>query len=137
MTTVVSKAGEHGPVDWDELISRVGDDEELIKEVADAWLMYNPARLTALDEAVKTENSKVILSLAHVIKGSAATISANSLAEAASCLEIACREEKLENKETMFVNIKKEFAKVELLLSQANWVEISKQQANKKEMFQT
>ena len=120
-------------IDWSELIRRMGNDEDLIKDVVEAWLMDNPGLLAALAEAVKVKNAEKIDSLAHAIKGSAATISANRLSEAALPLEIAGKEGKLESAEAFFANTQKEFKKVETFLSQSNWVEIAKQQCETRE----
>ncbi len=114
-------------IDWSELMERMGNDEGLIKDVIDVWLVETPIRILALGEAVKAVKVEEISLHAHAIKGSAATISAKSLAQAAFQLEIAGKEGKLENAEIIFANIQTEFEKLKSFLSQSNWVETAKQ----------
>lgn len=118
-------------IDWPVLLDRVGDDdEEFIAEIAEGWLEDTLPRIEALAQAVKTENAKIINLLAHTIKGSAATISADSLKEAAFLLEIAGKDGKLENAESMFAEMEKEFEKVRSFISQPNWIQKAKEQTN-------
>jgi HPt (histidine-containing phosphotransfer) domain-containing protein len=107
------------------------NDEEVIKEIMEAFLVDNPARVEALDEAIKAKNAEEISSLAHAIKGSAATISANSLAEAAYQLEIAGKQGNLEHADALFANIQVKLEKLRSFLSQPDWIETAKQQENR------
>ena len=120
-------------LDWAKLANHTGNEASFIEDIVEAWLEESPAHIVALAEAIKAENAEEVSSLAHAIKGSAATISANYLAEAALQLEIAGREENLENAEAMFVDIQEEFEKVKSFLSQSNWVEIARQQCKTRE----
>ena len=120
-------------IDWPELVERVGGDEELAEEVANSWLVDTPTYIIALANATKAEDAKEIYLLAHTIKGSSATISANSLAKVVFSLELAGKEKKLENADEMFASVQKEFERVESFLSQSNWTEIVKQQYDTKD----
>ena len=117
-------------IDWSELVRRLGDDEELIKDVVESWIIDNPARVTALADAIKVGNAEEIYSLAHAIKGSSATIGAEQL------LQVACKLQTAgdgENIEVLFADILTEFEKLKSFLSQSNWVEIAKQQCEIRE----
>ncbi len=62
------------------------------------------------------------------MKGSAAVISAHSLAQAALSLEMAGAEGKLENVDVLLADVCTEFEELKSFPSQSNWVEIAKQQ---------
>jgi PAS domain S-box-containing protein len=117
-------------IDWQEIMDRMAGDEKLIEEIVEAWLVDNPSAVAALEEAVKTKDAKEISLLAHTIKGSAATISANGLAEAALPLEIAGKEGKLDNADILFMEVQKEFDKVQSFISQPDWIRSAKKQAD-------
>jgi len=122
---------DEGVINWPGLVGRIGDDdEEFIRDVVAGWIEDNQGRMTALTEAIGVKNTEQVLSLAHAVKGSAATISADSLTEAASKLEIAGKEGSLENAETTFAELHKEFEKVESFVSQPDWIQIAKTQTN-------
>ncbi len=114
-------------IDWAVLVDRIGDDdEEFIKDVVGCWLEDNQNRVTALAKAVETADADEMHILAHTIKGSAATISADSLREAAYQLDTAVKEKKLENAQAIFAEIEKEFEKVKSYVSQPNWIQNAK-----------
>jgi len=117
-------------IDWAEVTDRMGNDGDLVAEIADAWLEDNPSTVASLAEAVKAKDAGEITSLAHKVKGSSATISANGLASAALPLETAGREGKLDNIDNLFDEVQKEFDKVQSFITQPDWVEVAKKQAN-------
>jgi PAS domain S-box-containing protein len=114
-------------IDWRELMAQSDEDEAFTQEMIEAWLAKNPATMAALSEAVKTGNAEEIFALAHAIKGSAATICANSLAQAAYPLEAAGMEGRLEAVDAIFAGLQMEFEKLKSFLSQPDWMEIAKQ----------
>jgi two-component system, sensor histidine kinase and response regulator len=114
------------PVDWSELIRRLDNDEDLIRDVVAEWLIDNSTSMAALGRAVKTKNAQDISTLAHAMKGSAAVISAHALTQAALSLEMAGIEEKLEDTDVLMTDVRTECEKLKAFLSQANWVEVAK-----------
>jgi len=128
---IVSQSYEQ-VIDWSELMTLVDDDEELAKDLVDTWFTDNPTLMVALGKAIKTRNAEEISVLSHTLKGSAATISANLLAETVFRLEIANREGNLDNAKAIYADIQKEFRNLKAFVSQSNWLEIAKQQANNK-----
>ena len=124
-------------VDWRDLADRTDDDESLIKDMVKVWLVENHASVAALAEAIKTKNAEEISSLAHAIKGSAATISVNFLVQAALQLEIAGKEGNLENAEAMFADMQRECEKVKSFVSQPNWIQTARKQGDNKKVKQS
>ena len=68
---------------------RLGDDDELIADVIGLFLEDYPARLDAIQSAMIAHDEATIRREAHVLKGSAGTLSAAATAEAANQLEMA------------------------------------------------
>jgi signal transduction histidine kinase/CheY-like chemotaxis protein/CHASE1-domain containing sensor protein/PAS domain-containing protein len=115
------------PINWRQLLEQSDEDEALTQEVIDAWLSRNPETMEALNQAVKTGNAKEIFTLAHTIKGSAATICAQAVARAAFGLETAGKEETLHDIETLFSRLQTEFDRLKTFLSQPDWMDKAKQ----------
>jgi signal transduction histidine kinase/CHASE1-domain containing sensor protein/CheY-like chemotaxis protein len=114
------------PINWPELLERSDEDEAFTQEVIDAWLSKNPETMAALGQAVKAGNARDIFTLAHTIKGSAATICAVTVAQAAYPLEAAGREETLHDIETLFASLQTEFDRLKTFLSQPDWMDKAK-----------
>jgi two-component system sensor histidine kinase/response regulator len=115
------------PINWKELLEQSDEDEAFTQEVIDAWLSKNPETMEALHEAVKTGNAKDIFTLAHTIKGSAATICAEAVARAAFPVETAGKEEMLHDIESLFCQLQTEFDRLKTFLSQPDWLDKAKQ----------
>ena len=75
------------PVDRLAAVGRLGGDADLLAQVIGLFLEDCPARLATLRAAVSRGDAKEIQFVAHTLKGSAATLSANALCEAAAGLE--------------------------------------------------
>ena len=79
-------------LDMGELRQRLGNDEALIADVLRLFLEDCPARLGAIESAVAARRLDAVRRGAHTLKGSAGTLSAVGVAEAAATLEdIAAR----------------------------------------------
>ena len=118
-------------IDWPTLVGRIGgcdDEEEFITKIIEAWSEGCPSSIFALAQAIETADVKQIRIMAHTIKGAAATICAESLADAAFQIETAGIEGNLENVPAMFTEMQEEFEKVRTFLSQSNWIQIAKEQ---------
>ncbi|MCH8194089.1 MAG: response regulator, partial [Planctomycetes bacterium] len=118
-------------ISWTRLIEYMDDDEELIRDVVDAWMVDNPGRMMALGEAVTERDAERINALAHSLKGSAATIAASPTSEAASRLETAGREGAMDGIETLYADLQTAFAALESLLSQSDWMAVVKNGTDK------
>jgi CheY-like chemotaxis protein len=75
------------PIDRESLMTRVGRDEILLRDVVELFLIDCPQRLAAIKAAVEAGDSERIRTTAHALKGAAGNLSAIGLAEAAAILE--------------------------------------------------
>ncbi len=83
------------------LVERLDGDEEIAREVALAFVESSRELLQRLDGAISEGRSDAVRLNAHSIKGAAANIGANALAETASLIEDAGRDGRLEAAEQM------------------------------------
>ena len=74
-------------IDWKEALSTVDNDEEILLAVVEAGLEELPQLVTALSEAVKTEDARAAQRCAHTIKSTAGTFGATALHECAQAVE--------------------------------------------------
>ena len=84
---IVSAAS--GPATFDEraLLDRLSGDAALMSEVIGIFVEDCPSRLAAIEDAVTAGDPEGLRTAAHALKGAAGSLSALSLAEAASALE--------------------------------------------------
>jgi signal transduction histidine kinase/HPt (histidine-containing phosphotransfer) domain-containing protein len=114
-------------INWPELEERFGDDD-VIKEIVEAWFVDNPARIQALAEGINARNLEDIQTLSHTLKGSAALIGAGLLFAPALELNHAAQKGHLEDAEVLFETIQSEFDNLKSFVSQPDWMETAKQQ---------
>ncbi|MBC8469360.1 MAG: response regulator [Planctomycetes bacterium] len=118
-------------IDWPELESRI-ESELLIKEIISSFSVGNTTRLELLIEAVKAKNLKDIEMLTHALKGSAATIAAKPLSQAACQLNLAAKANKMNHFESLLTDIQVEFDRLKTLLEQPDWIQIVKAETESK-----
>jgi HPt (histidine-containing phosphotransfer) domain-containing protein len=75
------------PFDEGELLARLCGDADLMADVVAAFLQDCPARLNAIESAVRGSQADLLRAEAHALKGSAANLSATALVDAAQALE--------------------------------------------------
>ena len=75
--------------DYKELLSRLGDDEELLKRIVQSFLMDMPGQFDSLNRLWEKGDLGGVKGVAHTIKGAAANISAPVLRQTAFELEKA------------------------------------------------
>jgi signal transduction histidine kinase/CheY-like chemotaxis protein len=74
-------------IDREQLLMRLGGDEELLTEVVDLFLADCPVRLAAIKTAVDARDAEGIRKAAHALKGAAGNLSAARLVAATQTLE--------------------------------------------------
>ena len=117
-------------IDWLELVTHI-ESEELIKEIMSSFFADNNARLKLLEGAVKAQNLEEIETLSHALKGSASTVSAKPLSQAACQLNIAVKaKDTMSGFEALFADIKAEFDRLKTLLDQPDWIQGIKSKMN-------
>jgi len=86
-------ADELAPVfDPSVMVSTLGDDPELIREIVDAYFQTMPQLAADLDEAQRQGSAERVVFCAHSIKGAAANLGAKQLQQVAAELEMAARQ---------------------------------------------
>jgi len=111
------------PVDF-EIIKKIYDDEEMLKETVKIFLEEAPQTIVLLADAITAGDSNNVKMYAHKLRGLARHVAAMKLSDMLYDLETKAREEKLDGSETLFTNIRKEFDKLQSFLSQPNWTKI-------------
>jgi two-component system sensor histidine kinase/response regulator len=73
--------------DVEEMRQRLGDDDELIADVIHMFIEDCPGTVKAIAAALDVADAARVRALAHALKGSASTLSAHGVADAAHALE--------------------------------------------------
>jgi len=81
----------------DELLARVDNDRELLRELLDIFKDDSPHHLQALREAVGRADTLMVASEAHALKGMLSNLSAKPAAAKAAELELLARKSKTAN----------------------------------------
>lgn len=84
-------AAGHAPFDRASLMDRLLDDDDLVRELVDAFLVDTPEQVSALEAAFAAGDIHQTERLAHRIKGAAANLSACRLQQVAGALEFIAR----------------------------------------------
>ncbi len=85
-------AGGDAVFDRPSLLERLMDDEELVRELVEAFIADTPSQVSALQAAFAAGDLVQTERVAHRIKGSAANLSACRLQEVAQVLETTAHE---------------------------------------------
>jgi len=115
------------PVDF-EIIKKIYDDEEVLKETVNIFLEEAPQTIELLAEAIEAKDAKNVKIHAHKLKGLARHVAARKISDMLLDLETKGRKEELEGSEALFADIQTEFDKLKSFLSQPNWTESAEQQ---------
>ncbi len=78
-------------LDLTTALSRVGGDEELLKEIAEIFLDQCPEALSEVKKAVEANDPQALEQAAHSLKGSVGNFGAKEAYNAALALELAGR----------------------------------------------
>jgi len=119
-------------INWDQLISRL-EDEELIRKVVPLFPVDNKERIKTLAEAIEAGDAKRIASCAHAIKGAAVNIGAKRLSEIAGYLEVAGHKDNTAAAPQIFDELENEFERVASFVSQPDWCEIARDKTDLKQ----
>ncbi len=94
------------------LRERVYDDRELTLEVVRLFLAQLPAKLAAMGTALQDRNNDALRVAAHALKGSAANVSCDALADLAHEIERAAAESRMDAVEAAWPRVSAEAEKV-------------------------
>jgi len=76
----------------EELLERIGEDEELMIELIELFKEDYPEKIVAIQRGLETGDSESVRKSAHGLKGSAGNLSFNALSERAKNIELAARD---------------------------------------------
>jgi HPt (histidine-containing phosphotransfer) domain-containing protein len=99
-----------------ELLSRVDNDQELLRELLQLFKDECPRLMQSLEEAVSRQEMKVVETTSHCLKGMLANLSATRAASAASRLEELSRAGKLFELKGALADLQSEVAALRLEL---------------------
>ena len=119
-------------IDWVELTARVSDDVELVEKMITVFLDTTTERIRSLEQIKESGTPEEVRLLTHSLKGAAANMGAKPLTETALKLETAARQGDLPKFGLLLEDIKKEFTKFKIFVSQPDWMEIAKQSGSDK-----
>jgi HPt (histidine-containing phosphotransfer) domain-containing protein len=90
-STVQSRSGQNSPskdvMDVEDALHRLGEDQELLRDIAQIYLEDAPAMVEKIHHAASQGDTSALQRAAHSLKGLAATLSAAEVAGAAARLE--------------------------------------------------
>ena len=78
-------------VDWFELSTRLGGDEEAVREVVLAFLHDHVQHLTDLEAALSSSDAPALLRAAHTLLGASSSISLKAVQDSAARLQRAAQ----------------------------------------------
>ncbi|MBI1897019.1 MAG: Hpt domain-containing protein [Acidobacteria bacterium] len=74
-------------LDWSDVLDRLGNDQALLREIAELFLEESPRLITEIAAAVRNRDAQALEHSAHTLKGSVANFGANAAFYAALRLE--------------------------------------------------
>jgi len=93
----------------DELLNRLLGDEEMTREILEAFLEDIPREMDSLAAAVAVGNTPTVELLAHTIKGAAGNVGSEGLRSAAFEMESAAKKGDLSGAQSLLKSIRQEF----------------------------
>jgi HPt (histidine-containing phosphotransfer) domain-containing protein/CheY-like chemotaxis protein len=110
-------AGEPATVDTTIMLSRLGGDQNLLRELLDAFLQDCPRLLGEIRDAIQAGDATALNEAAHSLKGMLAFFEVHSVTAAALRLEALGREGNLSEAMAAFRDLEKETTRLQVVLS--------------------
>jgi HPt (histidine-containing phosphotransfer) domain-containing protein len=104
--------GSTPTMDRKEVLERIGGDEDFLKELMEIYQQEFAEKTELLDKAIKEKNFEVIREAGHSLKGASANLSLPALREAAWEMEMAGKEQNLEQAKKALAKLKKEYQRL-------------------------
>ena len=103
--------------DHEQLMDRLEGDRDLVREVVGVYIREVQANLGRLEDAIRARHVDEIMRMAHGMKGSSRTVTAESMATLAEQLETAVKEQRsLGEQAALLSRLKAEFVLVRSIL---------------------
>ncbi|NIA16675.1 MAG: response regulator, partial [Nitrospiraceae bacterium] len=93
----------------DDLKEKVGDDPELLQLILNTFVDDAQTQMAAIEEALQGRDAPALASRAHALKSAAGNASAERFYEACLALELAGKEEQLDEAHNVYEVVKREF----------------------------
>ncbi len=100
-------------LDRQDLLARLMNDEELVREVLAAFLTDMPDKIAALQTAVGSGDSQQVMNQGHTVKGAARNISAQAFQEIAWQIEEAGREGRIDQASALLPSLAGRYQELE------------------------
>ncbi len=101
------------PIDLKEVLERVQNDKELLKELLDIFLQDCPQKVKAIKEAYQAKNMTQLKDAAHSMKGASGNISAKQLYALFSALDQKGRNDDFSGVDVLIADLDRELKVLE------------------------
>jgi PAS domain S-box-containing protein len=101
---------ERSVLDEKALLSQVGDDKNLLRQLISIFVADSPAALVRIQEAIDSRDAVALLKVTHAFRGSVSIFAAPAALASALKLEALARERDLDAAEGAFAMLKKDIA---------------------------
>ncbi len=108
-----------------DVLDRLGGDEELLSEVVELFIEEVPDILSKLKDALDSGDWDSAAKLAHTLKGSSSNVGAESFASLALELEDDSKKKNSARAKKTYHMLQAEFAAVESFVKDPNWIKIN------------
>jgi PAS domain S-box-containing protein len=112
------KPDGNGSFDRNVLLSQVGGDHALMREIAKLFLEESPRQMEAIRRAIEQRDGKGLELSAHTFKGSAGHLAARRVSELAGRLEAMGREGKMDSAAESYETLEREWGLLTAALSE-------------------
>lgn len=103
--------------DKSDLLDRLGDDEDLCKEIIELFIEDTPHQINKLKKALEKKDASIVQRQAHLLKGSSANTSVLGMQEIAFQIEKAGETGDLEIATSLLLKLEEEFEKFKRIIS--------------------
>ncbi|MGB9836785.1 MAG: Hpt domain-containing protein [Candidatus Saccharicenans sp.] len=100
------------PIDRKEVLERIGGDEDFLGELIQIYRQEFDEKIEVLSRAIEEKNYQLIREAGHSLKGASANLSLPALREAAWEMEMAGKEQNLEQARQALEKLKKEYKRL-------------------------
>ena len=108
-----------------DVLDRLGGDEELLSEVVELFIEEVPDILSKLKDALDSGDWDSAAKLAHTLKGSSSNVGAERFASLALELEDDSKKKNSARAKETYHMLQAEFAAVESFVKDPNWIKTS------------
>ena len=106
------------PFDRDEMLERLGGDNELLTDVLGVFLEECPRMMQEIEDALNAADAMLVRRSAHSIKGALLNISAGPAAEEAKQLEMLGDEDRLTDGAPVLQRLQTEIGRLQQVLAE-------------------